>query len=359
LIRDQYGKKMSKSRGNTVDPLALIEGYGADALRLTIARGAHPGADMALSEQWVAGSRNFATKLWNAARFALAHGADPDGEIDPALLTDADRWVLDRVSAVNTEVDTLLEGFQFARATELLYHFTWDEFCDWYLELAKAQLGESPRRATNTRAVLGTVLDVLLRLLHPVMPFITEALWTALTGKESLVVASWPRLNPQAEGPDPAVTERVTATQKLVTEVRRFRADQGLRDGQWVPARLAGIAEAGLGAQLTAVRALARLGTEEDSFTVTATLQVGLPGGSVRVELDTSGSIDMAAERARLGKDLAAASKELSNAEAKLGNPKFTERAPANIVSGIHTRRDTAHADIDRIQAALDALPEA
>jgi valyl-tRNA synthetase len=175
LIRDQHGKKMSKSRGNTIDPLALIEGYGADALRLTIARGANPGADMALSEAWVAGSRNFSTKLWNATRFALAHGADPHGEIDPVLLTDADRWIRDRIAAVNTEVDALLEGFQFAKATELLYHFTWDEFCDWYLELAKVQLSESPQRAANTRAVLGTVLDVLLRLLHPVMPFITES----------------------------------------------------------------------------------------------------------------------------------------------------------------------------------------
>ncbi|MDT7713100.1 MAG: valyl-tRNA synthetase [Pseudonocardiales bacterium] len=138
--------KMSKSRGNTIDPLALIEGYGADALRLAIARGVNPGADMALSEQWVAGSHDFGTKLWNAARFVLAHGADPDGEINPALLTDADRWILDRIAAVNAEVDALLEGFQFAKATELLYHFTWDEFCDWYLELAKVQLGENPDR---------------------------------------------------------------------------------------------------------------------------------------------------------------------------------------------------------------------
>ncbi|MDT7645153.1 MAG: valyl-tRNA synthetase, partial [Pseudonocardiales bacterium] len=363
LIRDQFGKKMSKSRGNTIDPLALMDTYGADALRFTLARGSNPGSDMSLSEEWVAGSRNFGTKLWNAARFALANGADPDGEIDPAQLTDADRWILDRVGAVTAEVDALLEDFQFAKATELLYHFTWDEFCDWYLELAKVQIGQSAdgntARAETTRAVLGNTLDVLLRLLHPIMPFLTETLWTALTGEESLVVASWPRLTEQAgSGPDTAVAERIAAVQKLVTEVRRFRADQGLRPGQWVPARLAGADSAGLGDQLDAVRALARLGAVEDGFTPTATVEVGLAAGPVRVELDTSGTIDLAAERARLTKDLAVAEKELSGTEAKLGNPKFTERAPADVVAGIAARREAALADIERIRAALTAIPE-
>jgi valyl-tRNA synthetase len=363
LIRDQFGKKMSKSRGNTIDPLALMDTYGADALRFTLARGSNPGSDMSLSEEWVAGSRNFGTKLWNAARFALANGADPDGHIDPAQLTDADRWILDRVAAVTAEVDALLEDFQFAKATELLYHFTWDEFCDWYLELAKVQIGQSAdgntARAETTRAVLGNTLDVLLRLLHPIMPFLTETLWTALTGEESLVVASWPRLTEQAgSGPDTAVAERIAAVQKLVTEVRRFRADQGLRPGQWVPARLAGADSAGLGDQLDAVRALARLGAVEDGFTPTATVEVGLAAGPVRVELDTSGTIDLAAERARLTKDLAVAEKELSGTEAKLGNPKFTERAPADVVAGIAARREAAVADIERIRAALTAIPE-
>jgi valyl-tRNA synthetase len=359
LIRDQYGKKMSKSRGNTIDPLALMDTYGSDALRFTLARGSNPGADMAMSEDWVAGSRNFGTKLWNATRFALANGADPHGAIDPAQLTDADRWILDRVGAVTAGVDSLLEDFQFAKATDLLYHFVWDEFCDWYLELAKVQIAEGPARAANTQAVLGNTLDVLLRLLHPTMPFITESLWTALTGEESLVVASWPRLSGEAEGSDGGAGERIAAVIKLVTEVRRFRADQGLRPGQWVPARLSGTSAAGLDPQLASVRALARLGAEEDGFTATATVEVGLAGGSVRVELDTSGTIDVAAERARLGKDLAAAEKELSGTEGKLGNPKFTERAPADVVAGIRARRDTAAADIERIRAALSALPEA
>ncbi|HTK63800.1 MAG TPA: valine--tRNA ligase [Pseudonocardia sp.] len=360
LIRDQFGKKMSKSRGNTIDPLELMDSYGSDALRFTLARGSNPGADMAMSAEWVAGSRNFGTKLWNATRFALANGADPHGAIDPALLTDSDRWLLDRVASVTAEVDALLEDYQFAKATELLYHFTWDEFCDWYLELAKVQLAGPEKLAANTRAVLGNALDVLLRLLHPTMPFITEILWKALTGGESVVVASWPRVSAEAAGgPDTAVADRIAATQKLITEVRRFRADQGLRDGQWVPARLAGVEEAGLGAQLDAIRSLARLESPADGFSATRAFEVGLPGGSVHVELDTSGTIDFAAERARLTKDLNAAEKELTGVEAKLANPKFTERAPADVVANIRTRRDAAIADIERIRAGLAALPEA
>jgi valyl-tRNA synthetase len=356
LIRDQFGKKMSKSRGNTIDPLALIDEYGADALRFTIARGSNPGADMALSSDWVAGSRNFGTKLWNAVRFALTNGADAAATIDSSALTDADRWVLGRVAAVAAEADELLEDFQFAKATELLYHFTWDEFCDWYLELAKVQLGAgSEELAANTRAVLGNALDVLLRLLHPIMPFVTEELWTALTGEESIVVARWPRVDRAPVGAG-AAAERIAALIKLVTEVRRFRADQGLRPGQWVPARLTGVSAAGLAAQLPSVRSLARLGAEDDGFRPTATVEVGLPGGTVRVELDTSGSIDVAAERARLTKDLAAAEKELAGTRAKLGNPKFTGRAPAEVVAGIRARHDTAEADIERIRSALDAL---
>ncbi|WP_028938619.1 valine--tRNA ligase [Pseudonocardia spinosispora] len=359
MVRDQFGKKMSKSAGNTVDPTVWMDSYGTDALRFGLARVANPGTDAPIGEDAIQAARNFGTKLWNATRFAMANGADPNAEIDPSQLTDADRWILDRVGAVTAEVDALLEDYQFAKATEALYHFTWDEFCDWYLELAKVQIAESPARAANTQAVLGNTLDVLLRLLHPVMPFLTETLWTALTGEESLVVASWPRLTDQASTSNTAASQRIEAVQKLVTEVRRFRADQGLQPAQKVPARVIGIDDAGLHEHLDAVRALAKLSPAEDGFTASATVEVGLASGSVRVELDTSSTIDVAAERARLGKDLAAAEKELAGTEGKLGNPKFTERAPADVVAGIRARRDTAAADIERIRAALAALPEA
>jgi len=351
MVRDQHGKKMSKSAGNTVDPLLWMDAYGTDALRFTLARGANPGTDVPVSDEWVAGSRSFCTKLWNATRFALANGAVVEPLTGRAELTDADRWILDRCDAVTSEVDRLLEDYQFAKATEALYHFVWDEFCDWYLELAKVQLGGP--EAAATRAVLGHVLDVVLRLLHPITPFVTEVLWTALTGKESVVVAEWP----SATGamPDDGAARRIAEVQRVVTEVRRFRNDQGLKPGQRVAARLSGLDGAELAEHETAMRDLARLGAPGDGFAPTATLEIGV----VLVELDTSGAIDVAAERARLGKDLAAAEKELAGTEAKLANPKFTDRAPASVVEDIRGRRETALADIDRLRARLAGLPEA
>jgi valyl-tRNA synthetase len=361
MVRDQYGKKMSKSAGNTVDPLQWMDAYGTDALRFTLARGANPGTDVPISDEWVAGSRNFCTKLWNATRFALANGAvvEPlagstttrSSTTQRSELTDADRWILDRCDAVTAAVDALLEDFQFAKATEALYHFVWDEFCDWYVELAKVQLGGP--EAAATRAVLGHVLDVVLRLLHPITPFLTEVLWTALTGGESVVVAEWPVAS--GATPDAGAARRIAGVQRLVTELRRFRNDQGLKPGQRVTARLSGLDGAELAGHEPAVRDLARLDPPGDGFAPTATLEIG----AVLVELDTSGAIDVAAERARLGKDLAAAEKELTGTEAKLAKPAFTARAPADVVAQIRTRREAALSDLDRLRARLAALPEA
>ncbi|MFC5948195.1 valine--tRNA ligase [Pseudonocardia lutea] len=367
LIRDEHGKKMSKSKGNVIDPLELIDAYGADALRFTIARGSNPGTDMSLSTEWVAGSRNFTTKLWNAVRFALANGADPALPL-PGEPTDADRWILGRLREVREQTDALLEDFQFAKATEGLYHFTWDELCDWYLELAKPQL-DDPATTEGTRAVLGHVLDALLRMLHPIVPFVTEALWTALTGGETVVTAPWP--GEETGLPvDPAAVARVEALQKLITEVRRFRTEQGLPDRKSVAAALVGLEVAGLAGHEKAVRFLTRLDPPGADFAPTATVEVALgalpdaasaagsaSAGTIHVELDTSGAIDVAAERARLGRDLATAQKELEQAEKKLGNPKFTEKAPAQVVDGIRARREAAVAEIERVTARLEGLP--
>ncbi|WP_433506814.1 valine--tRNA ligase [Pseudonocardia halophobica] len=354
LIRDEHGKKMSKSKGNVIDPLELIDAYGADALRFTIARGSNPGTDMSLSTEWVAGSRNFTTKLWNAVRFAEANGADPALPL-PTEPTDADRWILGRLREVREQTDALLEDFQFAKATEGLYHFTWDELCDWYLELAKPQL-DDPATAEGTRAVLGHVFDALLRILHPIVPFVTEALWTSLTGGETVVTATWPGEDTGLPV-DAAAVARVEALQKLITEVRRFRTEQGLPDRKSVAALLVGLETAGLARHERAVRFLTRLDPAGADFAPTATVEVALNGDTVHVELDTSGAIDVAAERARLGRDLAAAQKELEQAEKKLGNPKFTEKAPAQVVDGIRARREAAVAEIERVTARLEGLP--
>ena len=351
LIRDEHGRKMSKSRGNGVDPLDWVELFGADALRFTLARGASPGGDLSIGEDHARASRNFATKLFNATRFALMNGAAPAPMPDVAELTDADRWILGRAEEVRAEVDSALDDYEFGRACESLYHFAWDEFCDWYLELAKVQLADGLGRTT---AVLAAILDVLLKLLHPVMPFVTEVLWKELTGEESLVIAPWPE--PSSIGPDPVAAQRITDVQKLVTEVRRFRSDQGLADRQKVPARLGGLDTAGLAGQAAAVTALSWLTDPTADFTPIVSVEVRLSSGTVNVELDTSGSVDFDAERRRLEKDLAAAQKELAATTAKLDNQAFLAKAPGDVVDKIRSRQQIAREETARIGARLASL---
>jgi valyl-tRNA synthetase len=351
LVRDKFGKKMSKTRGNGVDPLKWVEAYGADATRFTLARGANPGADLATNEEWAQASRNFCNKIWNATRFALMNGAVPAALPARERLSAADRWILSRLTAVTAEVDASMEDYQHAKACEALYHFAWDEVFDWYVELAKGPLARGGDEADATRAVLGHVLDVTLRLLHPYVPFVTEELWIALTGEESLVIARWPVADASLR--DPEAETEILALQQAVTEVRRFRADQGLTVGQRVAARVA--LSGNLAGHEAGIRALARLTEPGEGFHGTATLQTA----QAVVELDLSGTIDVAAERARLTKDLAAAHKEVGGAGAKLSNAGFLAKAPEAVVEKIRTRLADAQADVARITARLDALPPA
>ncbi len=345
LVRDQFGKKMSKSRGNVVDPLEFIDKYGADALRFTLARGSNPGKDQALAEDWIAGSRNFATKLWNATRFAMMNGATVEGPL-PATesLSDIDKWVLSRLSETTTEFTALIESYEFARACETIYHFAWDDLCDWYLELSKEAFASG--NAGASQRVLGHVLDTLFRLLHPVMPFITETLWTTLTGGETLVTAAWPvadssHINKKSEA-------LVGELQKIITEVRRFRNDQGVKPSQKIPGRF--IAPADVTAYASAMAFLLKLDLTE--FTPSASVEIG----SMKVELDLSGTVDVVAERARLEKDLITAQKDMKTAEVKLSNEGFMAKAPESVVAEIKERMAATSADIERITAQLAAL---
>ncbi len=206
----------------------------------------------------------------------------------------------------------------------------------------------------HTTAVLAAVLDTLLKLLHPVMPFVTEVLWKTLTGGESIVIADWPR--PSGVTVDPVAGQRVADMQKLITEVRRFRSDQGLNDRQRVPARLSDIANADIDGQIPAVRSLAWLTESDESFSPSAAVEVRLSRGTVVVELDTSGTVDVAAERRRLEKDLAAAEKELAGTTGKLGNDAFLAKAPADVVEKIRDRQQLAREEVDRITARLASL---
>ncbi|WP_329103440.1 valine--tRNA ligase [Micromonospora sp. NBC_01699] len=352
MVRDQYGKKMSKSFGNVIDPLDWIERFGADATRFTLARGANPGADVPVSEDWCQGSRNFCNKLWNATRFALINGANVDGPLpEPARLSPVDRWILSRLQHVVAEVDEQFEAYEFAKVCDTLYHFAWDDVCDWYLELAKPVLAAGGEPAEVTRRVLGHVLDQVLRLLHPIAPFVTDELWIALTGRETVQTATWPVTEPTLV--DDAAEAELVTLQRVVTEIRRFRSDQGLRPAQRVAARLDGLADARIAGHEPLIRSLVRLDDAGPDFTASATLAVA---GGVNVALDTRGSIDLAAERARLEKDRAAAEKEAAQARAKLGNPAFVDKAPEPVVNKIKDRLAVAEADLARIAAALEAL---
>ncbi len=369
LVRDARGRKMSKSRGNTVDPLDWIDRFGADAVRFTLARGANPGGDVAVSEEWAAGARNFCNKLWNAARFSLMNGAHvPDEPPDPASLSVPDRWILSRLASVTSQADAQFEEFEFGKLSDALYHFAWDEYCDWYLELAKVTLaGPDQAAADRTRAVLGYVLDRLLRLLHPLMPFVTDELWTALTGEDSVMVAAWPGQRPHGAGADqpafsgpaafsdPAAEAEIASLIRLVTQVRRFRSDQGLRPGQRVAARLAGIEHTPLAAHEASIRALLRLAPPEAAHHATGSVQAE----GVVIELDTSGAIDVAAERRRLEKDLAATAEEVDRTARKLGNAGFTAKAPAEVIEKTRQRLAAAEAEAATLRDRLAALPPA
>nr|WP_251068633.1 valine--tRNA ligase [Corynebacterium tuberculostearicum] len=359
LVRDEQGRKMSKSLGNGIDPMDWVRDYGADALRFTLARGANPGVDLPLGSDAAAAARNFATKLFNATKFALMNGAGVATLPNRAELSDADRWILDRAEEVRAKVDDYLDDYQFAKANELLYHFTWDELCDWYLEIAKTQIPRDgvSEQGRNTQIVLGRVLDVVLRLLHPTMPFVTEVLWKALTGGESIVVAPWPTVADTNGGAtkDEVAARRIEDADKLITELRRFRSDQGVKPSQKVPGRL-DFAAADLAGQEELVRNLANTTAPGEDFDPSASIEVRLSQATVEVTLDTHGAVDVEAERKRLEKDLAKANKELEQTGKKLGNENFLSKAPEEVVNKIKERQQVAREEVERITSRLEGL---
>ncbi|MDQ1709983.1 MAG: valyl-tRNA synthetase, partial [Frankiaceae bacterium] len=364
-VRDARGKKMSKSAGNVVDPLDWMDRYGSDAVRFALARGSNPGSDLPVAEEWVEGARNFTNKLWNATRFALMSGATVEGDLPSAdEQSTADRWVLSRLGQVVAEVDLAFdgdpavegaEGYEFGEVARTLQAFAWNEVCDWYIELAKLPINRGGRESEVTRRVLGEVFDVLLRLLHPMVPFVTEQLWTTLTGREAVVVAPWPQVSYAA---DPAAEKAVAAIQELVTEVRRFRSEQQIKPGVKLPAVIVAAVDVAalLDGHAAEIGALARLSD--------VALAAAVPAGwsevhvsGARVGLDLSGTVDVAAERARLVKAIAAAQSEQDQVSAKLANPSFADKAPAAVVDKTRSRLAEAQAEIARLSGLLDALP--
>ena len=356
MVRDQYGKKMSKSFGNVIDPLEFIDSHGADALRFALFQHTAPGTDVPLAPEWVEGARRFANKLWNAARFAMGtlDGTRPGALPPTEQLSLEDRWVLSRLEATRQAVDAAFETWDFARIAERLYHFTWDELADWYLEAVKGRLyGDDETAKATARAVLARVLDDLLRMLHPLMPFVTETLWRALTGAaggtESLMVQAWPGA---AADLDPAAEDDFGVLQDLVTEVRRFRSQNDVKPSARFPLTVASSRADAIGAHQHLVCALAGLEAIElvDSITEQpGTSRIQFATGDAQVAL--AGLIDVDAELVRLRKERDRARADLDRANGKLANEGFVAKAPEHVVQG---ERDRA-AELEKAIADLDA----
>ena len=351
LVRAADGQKMSKSKGNVVDPLGLIDRFGADALRFFMAAMESQGRDVKMDEKRVEGYRNFATKLWNAARFLQSNGVTASTSHEaPAAILPVNRWIIAETVATVQAIDTALAELRFDAAANAIYHFVWDQFCDWYIELTKGAMDE------ETRAVAGWAFDQILVMLHPFMPFITEELWHLTGTRDSeLIVARWPQA---LAAVDMEAQAEIDWLIRLVSAIRTARTELNVPPGAKLPMVVRD------GSEETHRRldrqgvALARLGRVES-------LTFGDPpaGGAAQIVVDEAtfilpleGVIDIAAEKTRLAKALAAAEKERDSLGGRLSNPSFVEKAKPEAV--VKAREDHADksAEADRLKAALDRL---
>ncbi len=363
LVRAADGAKMSKSKGNTVDPLGLIDRYGADALRFFMAAMESQGRDIKMDEKRVEGYRNFATKLWNAARFAQANGIGASHALEPPAATLAvNRWIVSETIACVQAVDLALADLRFDGAADAIYQFVWSRFCDWYLELIKPVLspvaGERGEGADadETRAVAGWVLDQILVLLHPFMPFITEELWHAMGDRPyDLIVAKWPM--PDARALDPGAAQEIDWLIRLVGEVRAARTELNVPPGARMPIFVRDAAEVTrdrLARQASAVARLARVDPSVGDAPSGSALQIVVDEATFVVPLGNV--IDLDAERARLTKAIAAAEKDRDGLAGRIGNPSFVERAKPEAVEKARADHAEKAAEAVRLTAALGRL---
>ncbi len=362
LVRDEKGAKMSKSKGNVIDPLGLIEQYGADSLRFTLAAMAAQGRDLKLSTQRVEGYRNFATKIWNAARFAEINGCERVEGFDPrSVKVTLNAWILGEAAKAVAEVAGAIKTYRFNDAANGAYRFVWNIFCDWYLELAKPLLqGADGPAKDETRAATAFALDEILKLLHPFMPFLTEELWAAKgevgpARKNLLALEPWPRL----EGLENAVAEaEIGWVIELVSEVRSVRSEMNVPAGALIPLVLVG-ADEDVAARAKnwdeTLRRLARL--SEISFAAEApesSVQLIVRGSAAALPL--KGVIDFEAEKIRLAKEIGKLEADAKKIEAKLGNADFVAKAPDEVVEENRERLEEARARAEKLGAALKRL---
>ncbi len=359
MVRDFRGKKMSKSFGNVIDPLDMIDRYGADALRMTLVRSATLGGDVPIAEQWIEGDRNFANKLWNASRFALMNLPEGPVELSPADgWSLADRWILSRLASVTSAVDAAMEAYDFAQAAQTLRQFVWSEFCDWYIEWAKGPLiSNDEARKQATRGVLSFVLDAVYELLHPLMPFITDELHRALTG-EGCIDAPWPAS--EAAHADARAEADFGFIQDVVGSLRRFKADHGIAPSVRPAATIAVAADdrrALLQSEDERIRALARWGEIAlASEAPDGSGEARLIAGPAVIHVPIAGLFDLEAERARLSKERDRLDADAERIRAKLSNAEFVAKAPEDVVGQQRDRLAEHEAAMDRLGEALSEL---
>jgi len=364
LVRDEKGQKMSKSKGNVIDPLGLIDTYGADALRFTLAAMAAQGRDIKLSASRVEGYRNFATKLWNAARFAQINECVPESDFDPASAkVTLNRWIAGETERTARAVTEAIEAFRFNEAAAAIYHFIWHVYCDWYLELVKPILASPDAEpGAETRDMAAFVLDQALKLLHPFMPFVTEELWAKLAneaeGRASLLMlAPWP----ETRGLEIAQADaEIGWLIKLISEVRSVRSEMNVPAAAKVPLIIAGAADttrARIAVHADTIKRLARLDSLDFGRPQAGAVQIVLEEATLALPL--AGIIDIGAESQRLKREIDKVGSEIKQLDAKLANEKFVSRAPEHVVEEQRERKTEAEATAAKLEQALKRLEAA
>jgi valyl-tRNA synthetase len=391
LVRDEHGRKMSKTYNNVIDPVQVMDDFGADALRFTLLTGSTPGNDMNLSMDRIRANRNFANKIWNATRFTVANlgklaqiNLTPEElATDGPTMTLADRWIVSRLHQTIGDVTRLFENYQYGEAGRLAYDFLWSEFADWYIEVAKTQMAESAARAWQTAQVLVYGLDSTLRLLHPFIPFVTEDIWQKLRGAalaladqsehpqhavegfslnsvrgwpEGLIIASWPQAGPR----DTKAETNFQRIQEMVRAIRNARSEYNVQPGRRIEARFsAGSLLPLVQEQLPILASLAHLDTQHIALEKNLEIpekSVTLVAGNVTIGLPLAGLVDLKAETSRLQKELANAQKQVASNAARLENPGFVNNAPDHVVEATRRRLAEWQSKQGQIEERLRAL---
>ncbi|MAI08888.1 MAG: valine--tRNA ligase [Magnetococcales bacterium] len=362
LVRDENGQKMSKSKGNVLDPVELIEEFGTDALRYTIGSLTAPGADISLGKGKIESSRNFCTKLWNASRFALMNGVQYDETFDINTVNHpVNKWMIAKLSELIDTQNKAYEDFRFNDLSQSLYHFTWGTYCDWYLELTKPMVyGTDEALATETKQTLGWALEKLLRLMHPVMPFITEEIWLALTGKqetgEMLMSQAWPDASNWPK--DEKSMDDVDWLINVITAIRTARSENNVPNKAEVVATVRGANDASLSLFKgfeSFIKGMTKVeGFENHTGELVKTDVVAVAEG-VEVVLPLEGVVDFEAEKERIAKEIAKFEAELGKINGMLGNENFVKRAPEHVVAEQEEKRDAIMADLSKLKQVLEA----